>query len=240
MKEKKKEIGTEQKIYAALLVIGLIALASLTLLYGRKTKKMNDMVEQNIELDDESPVSGQVASTEEESGQTAAQENRTEETKEETQTANQEASQETAKIQNRSYNGKDKLIWPVSGNVLIPYSMDTTVYFETLDQYQCNPGLYLKAEKGTEVKAVYGGTVTKVTKDDRLGQMITVDMGNGYEMTYGQLENISCKKGEVIQTGSVIGKVAEPTNYFMLEGSHLYVKMTKDKKPVNPTDYFES
>ena len=66
------------------------------------------------------------------------------------------------------------------------------------------------------------------------------DMGNGYEMIYGQLENISCKKGDVIKTGSVIGKVAEPTNYFMLEGSHLYVKMTKDKKPVNPTDYFES
>jgi hypothetical protein len=32
--------------------------------------------------------------------------------------------------------------------------------------------------------------------------------------------------------------VAEPTDYFLLEGSHLYFKMTKEDEPVNPTDYF--
>lgn len=238
MKEKKKEITAEQKVYAVLLTIGLIALASLTLLYGRKTKKMNDMVEQNIELSDDSPVSGQV-STEKKEETTTAEEAVTEEKEQESQTAKTQAAKETASIKTKAYNGKDKLIWPVSGNVLIPYSMDTTVYFETLDQYQCNPALYIKAETGTEVKASYEGKVTGISKDDRLGNLVTVDMGNGYFATYGQLEDVSLKKGDYVETGSVIGKVAEPTNYFMLEGSHLYVKMTKDKKPVNPTDYFE-
>lgn len=237
MKEKKKEITTEQKIYAALLVAGIIALASLTLLYGRKTKKMDDLVEQNIELDDGSPVSAKV-STESKEEETTMEEQPTEEIQREP--AGTQEKEETASMKVRAYNGKDKLMWPVAGNVLIPYSMDTTVYFETLDQYQCNPALYIQSEKGTQVKAVYGGTVTKVEKDDRLGKMMTVDMGNGYLMTYAQLEDLEYKKGDYVSEGSVIGKIAEPTNYYMLEGSHLYVKMTKDKKPVNPTEYFES
>ena len=138
-----------------------------------------------------------------------------------------------------SYNGQDKLSWPVSGNVIIPYSMDTTVYFETLDQYQCNPALYVKADKGTEVKAVYGGTVSAVTKNDRYGNLITIDMGNGYKISYGQLTDIPYKKGDVVKTGTVIGKIADPTDYFTLEGSHLYMKMTLKGKPVNPTEYLE-
>lgn len=237
MKEKKKEITAEQKIYAVLLVAGIIALASITLLYGRKTKKMDDLVEQNIELNDNSPVSARV-STEPKEEETKTEDESLEKPTE--QPADTEKKQETASIQTKAYNGKDKLLWPVAGNVLIPYSMDTTVYFETLDQYQCNPALYIQSEKGTQVKSIYGGTVTKVEKDERLGQMVTVDMGNGYSVTYGQLEGLECKKGDYLAAGSVVGKVAEPTNYYLLEGSHLYVKMTKDKQPVNPTEYFES
>lgn len=237
MNEKKKEITAEQKIYAVLLVAGIIALASLTLLYGRKTKKMDDLVEQNIELDDDSPVSARV-STEPKEEETKTEEATSEAPMQES--ADTQKKQQTASMQTKAYNGKDKLMWPVAGNVLIPYSMDTTVYFETLDQYQCNPALYIQSEQGTPVKSIYGGTVTKVDKDDRLGQMMTVDMGNGYSVTYGQLANLEYKKGDHVAAGSVLGKVAEPTNYYMLEGSHLYVKMTKDKKPVNPTEYFES
>lgn len=234
MKEKKKEVTTEQKIYGVLLVVGLIALASLTLLYGRKASEKNEVAEQKIEMSDDSPVSGQV-STEEKKEE--AQEDKTKE-EVKTQKSTSSKKQETASVKNTSYDGKEKLIWPVSGNVLIPYSMDTTVYFETLDQYQCNPALYIKAETGTEVKSVYQGKVTQIQKDDRLGNLMTVDIGNGYQVTYGQLDEISLQEGDSVETGSVIGKVAEPTDYFLLEGSHLYFKMTKENEPVNPTDYF--
>jgi septal ring factor EnvC (AmiA/AmiB activator) len=234
MKEKKKEVTTEQKIYGVLLVVGLIALASLTLLYGRKASEKNEVAEKKIEMSDDSPVSGQV-STEEKKEET--QEDKTKE-EVKTQKSTSSKKQETASVKNTSYDGKEKLIWPVSGNVLIPYSMDTTVYFETLDQYQCNPALYIKAETGTEVKSVYQGKVTQIQKDDRLGNLMTVDIGNGYQVTYGQLDEISLQEGDSVETGSVIGKVAEPTDYFLLEGSHLYFKMTKENEPVNPTDYF--
>lgn len=231
MKElKKKETAMEQKIYMALLGIGIAALAGLTILYGLQNKKTGDLVEQNIELGEENQVSGSVAATEDSMKDVVELE--------EENVAVKEAASQEVKNSVVGYNGKDRLSWPVDGSILIPYSMDTTVYFETLDQYQCNPALFVKANVGTEVKAIWGGTVTKVEKSQRYGELLTVDMGNGYVTTYGQLGDVIVKKGDSIETGATIGKIAEPTNYFLLEGAHLYLKMTKDGKPVNPTEYF--
>lgn len=237
MKEnKKKEITMEQKVYGVLLGMGILALAGLTIFYGVKSQRTGDLVEQNIELGEQNPVSGPVTQTEtpvttEEDVQI------TEKVESTTESISKEEAREA--VNQYSYNGTDKLSWPVNGNVLIPYSMDTTVYFETLDQYQCNPGLYIKAEPGTEVKACSGGLVKRVEENDRYGNLIIIDMGNGYEASYGQLSEVNLKKGDTVAQGAVIGKIAEPTNYFLLEGSHLYMKMTKDKKVVNPTDYFQ-
>lgn len=236
MKEnKKKEITMEQKVYSVLLGAGILALAGLTIFYGVKSRSTGDLVEQNIELGEQNPVSGPVAETENPT-ETEDVKN-TEEIENTTEGISREETAET--VNQYSYNGTDKLSWPVSGNVLIPYSMDTTVYFETLDQYQCNPGLYIKAEPGTEVKASSGGIVKRVEESDRYGNLIIIDMGNGYEASYGQLIDVNVKKGDTVPQGAVIGKIAEPTRYFLLEGSHLYMKMTKDKKAVNPTDYFQ-
>ena len=235
----KKANELEQKLYTALIGFGVFALAAVTIIYGVRMRKNFDLTEQKTQLGEQNPVTGPVAKTD--TNENTAKENKTEQ-----QEMNMDAPQANTKEKEKestavvmSYNGKDKLAWPVSGNVIIPYSMDTTVYFETLDQYQCNPALYIKAEKGTEVKAVCGGTVTYVAEDSRYGNQITLDMGKGYKMTYGQLADIPYKKGDVVEKGSTLGKIAEPTDYFVLEGSHLYMQMTLQGKPVNPTEYLE-
>lgn len=230
----KKAFNMEQKIYTALIGLGICALAVVTVIYGVRNQKGMDLVEQDMKFGEENPVTGPVATTTNE----GKDKEQSSEIKEESVTDSQDTSKETVAA-TMAYNGKDKFVWPVSGNVIIPYSMDTTVYFETLDQYQCNPALYIKAEKGTEVKAVFGGTVANVMENERHGKQIILDMGNGYKMTYGQLSDIPYKKGDVVEKGSILGKIAEPTDYFMLEGSHLYMKMTLNGKAVNPTDYLE-
>ena len=37
------------------------------------------------------------------------------------------------------FSETEKLAWPVMGNVILGYSMETTTYFPTLEQYKCNP-----------------------------------------------------------------------------------------------------
>lgn len=126
------------------------------------------------------------------------------------------------------------LLWPVTGDIILKYSMSNTVYFKTLAQYKCNPAIIISSEEGTNVKAAADGIVTKVTKSDEVGNVVTVDIGSGYLVTYGQLDNISVKEGQPVKEGSSIGKIAKPTKYYSEEGSNLYLQVTEDDKPVDP------
>lgn len=138
-----------------------------------------------------------------------------------------------------SFSEADTLMMPVSGEIILPYNMDNTIWFPTLSVYKCNPGLYISGEVGTEVAASATGRVTSITQNEELGNIVTLDMGNGYAASYGQLENIQVSEGEVVLAGSTIGTVAQPTIYYTTEGSGVYFKLTKDNTPANPLDYME-
>jgi len=155
--------------------------------------------------------------------------------KEQGNVAGQTDSQETVKPQiSSSFQPGDRLVWPVSGTVLIEYSMDKTVYFTTLQQYKYNPGLVVSATKGDQITAAAAGTVTEVFFDEEIGNAVRVDIGGGYVATYGQLEEVQVSKGSVVQVGTLLGYVASPTKYYVLEGTNAYFSLTKDGKPVDP------
>ena len=44
---------------------------------------------------------------------------------------------------------------------------------------------------------------------------------------------------DVVELGQVLGYVASPTKYFGEDGTHLNFAMTKDKKPVDPKQFFK-
>lgn len=132
------------------------------------------------------------------------------------------------------FNEEDGLVWPIVGNVLIDYSMDKTIYFETLQQYKYNPGIVIAATEGEIITAAANGRVTSVDYDAQLGNIVVMDLGNQYELTYGQLDNITVSEGSYVATGDIIGSVAHPTKYYSTEGANVYFKLTKDGEPVNP------
>ena len=129
---------------------------------------------------------------------------------------------------------EDGLNWPLQGNVVLNYSMDQTVYFATLDQYKYNPAIVIEAHEGDLITAAAAGKVTGVYEDREIGKAVTMDLGNGYEVTYGQLDNILVSEGSYVAKGDVIAQVASPTKYYSVEGTNVYFKLTKDGVPVNP------
>lgn len=131
------------------------------------------------------------------------------------------------------------LTWPVAGNVLLDYSMDSTVYFPTLDQYKYNPALIIGAETGGQVVAAARGIVESVDVNEETGTTLTLDLGNEYELVYGQLKEVTAEVGEVVETGQLLGYVSEPTKYYCEEGSNLYFEMKKDGVPVDPFLYLD-
>ena len=132
------------------------------------------------------------------------------------------------------FSEEDGLVWPIVGDVLINYSMDKTIYFPTLEQYKYNPAIVISATQGENIAAAADGRVTSVGYDPVIGNTVVMDLGNGYELTYGQLDSIIVSEGSYVSVGDTIGTVASPTKYYSLEGTNVYFMLTKDDQPVNP------
>lgn len=122
---------------------------------------------------------------------------------------------------------------PVQNDILMHYSMDKSIYFATLDQYKYNPATIFLAEQGTAVTACAQGKVTSIFENEEIGKAVTLDLGDGYEATYGQLAEIVVKENAYVNPGETIGSVAAPTKYYSAEGSNVYFALTHNGKPVD-------
>ncbi len=148
-----------------------------------------------------------------------------------------EASSETVAAQVQpelAFSEADSLMMPLAGNILIDYSMDKSVYFPSLQEYTVNPGLVIGAPEGASVKAAADGMVSRIYDDVKTGKTVVMNLGNGYELTYGQLQEVTVSEGTYVPEGEVFAQVASPTRYYSVEGSNLYLKLTKDGVPVDP------
>lgn len=150
----------------------------------------------------------------------------------------EEIEEEAPAMKELTFSQEESLIRPAAGEVLLPYSMDGSIYFATLDQYKYNPAIVFAAEEGTAVGASAEGKVVDIYEDPQIGKAVTIDLGDGYRLTYGQLQDIQVSVDSYVNVGDVIGKVAAPTKYFSVEGTNLYFQLTKDGEPVNPENFF--
>ena len=137
------------------------------------------------------------------------------------------------------FSEEDVLSWPVDGNVLIPFNMEQTVYFATLDQYKYNPAVIIAGDVGEEVWAATDGKVTSIKEDAQTGTTVTVDLGDGFEAIYGQLGELHVKEGDRVEEGVLIGYLGEPTKYYSVEGCNLYFQLLKDGEAVDPLHYLD-
>ncbi len=157
---------------------------------------------------------------------------------EEKEAEEQEQTEQTAgNSESLNFANGSKLLWPVEGTLLMNYSMDKTVYFSTLDQFKYNPALVISGEKGDQVISSAPGIVKSIDKTAETGTTVNVDIGSGYELFYGQLDDVRVKTGDYVDSKTVLGYVGEPTIYYSVEGANVYFEMRKDGESVNPMDY---
>jgi SHS2 domain-containing protein len=131
------------------------------------------------------------------------------------------------------FTESDGMQKPVQSDILMHYSMDKSIYFATLDQYKYNPATIFSAEEGMTVTACAQGKVTSIFENEEIGKAVTLDLGDGYEATYGQLAEITVKENAYVNPGETIGSVAAPTKYYSAEGSNVYFALTHNGDPVN-------
>lgn len=161
------------------------------------------------------------------------------ETQEAVQTASDNVKKETAKTTTLHFSPENGMIWPMQGNVILNFSMDSTTYFPTLDQYKYNPAIIIAGEVNSKVYSVAKGKVSSIENKAETGTTMTVDLGDGYTAVYGQLKELNFKEGDYVESGHVLGFISEPTKYYSVEGSNLYFELLKDGEPINPVEFFE-
>ena len=138
-----------------------------------------------------------------------------------------------------NYNGTDKIDWPIRGNVILDYSMETTTYFPTLDQYKCNPALIIQGGISDPVGAPATARVTEIGSNEEIGNYVVLDLGNDYVATCGQLKDIQVAENQYVDKGTLLGYVAEPTKYYTIEGNNVYFQLDYAGRPVDALDYLE-
>ena len=114
------------------------------------------------------------------------------------------------------------------------YSADRTVYHQTLQQFKVNPAILIQGEVGSEVISAAKGIVSSIELKPDTGLTLTMDIGNGYKLVYGQLQESSLKVGDVIDEGEVIGNLDKVSKYYSVEGNNLYFQVLNTEDTVNP------
>ena len=129
-------------------------------------------------------------------------------------------------------------VWPVSGKIEMPFSVDVPVYNRTLSVWQTHAGIDIASPTGTKVLAITDGTVADVYEDDMMGVTVAIDHGNGLRSVYSNLAGTPVvKAGDNVTMGAAIGAVGDTALGEIGEVTHVHLEMTLNGDVQNPEDY---
>jgi murein DD-endopeptidase MepM/ murein hydrolase activator NlpD len=96
-------------------------------------------------------------------------------------------------------------------------------------------GMDFTAPIGTEIYATGDGVVEKVGWTGGYGKTILINHGYGYKTRYAHCSKFDCKKGQKVKRGDHIGYVG---NTGQSTGPHLHYEVFKNKRQINPVNFF--
>jgi len=152
--------------------------------------------------------------------------------------APEQASEETTDDKEVFSEKVDSYVWPVVGDVEVPYAMESLQYDATMADWRTHNGIDIACDLGTQVLAAAAGTVTKVYDDDLYGTTVEIDHANGVHTVYANLAAApTVEEGDIVTMGQVIGAVGNTALGETNEVCHLHFSMTLDGASVDPTSY---
>lgn len=125
---------------------------------------------------------------------------------------------------------RGKLPWPAEGAIVDHFGQHYhPVYTSVLLPF--NNGVTVAVQPGTDVKAVFGGTVSQVIVMPGYNQCVLVQHG-GYYTFYCKLGKVSVKAGDKVTTGQTLGKVDT-----IAGETQVHFQLWDGKDPQDPEDW---
>lgn len=129
-------------------------------------------------------------------------------------------------------------IMPIENATSIVEYSEQLVFNSTLNRYNAHLAMDFFAQEGTDVYAVYDGTVESVTNELLSGTTITIDHGNGLKTVYNSLlDGDSVTVGQQVAKGEVIGQVSTSNRQEYKGGAHLHFEVLENGTSINPNKY---
>lgn len=129
-------------------------------------------------------------------------------------------------------------ILPVSNATKIDDYSEAMVWNSSLGRYSAHKAMDFFADEGTDVLAVYGGTVKSVESSLLQGVTVIIDHGDGLLTKYNSLaDGDKVSVGQTVEQGQVIGQVSLSNRQEQASGAHLHFEVLEDGVVIDPTKY---
>jgi murein DD-endopeptidase MepM/ murein hydrolase activator NlpD len=98
-------------------------------------------------------------------------------------------------------------------------------------------GLDFSVPSGRKVRATGQGKVVAAGWNGGYGRMVEIDHGDGLTTRYAHMSKISVKEGDVVERGTVIGKVGSSGRS---TGAHLHYEIRRNGTAINPLRFIKA
>ena len=123
---------------------------------------------------------------------------------------------------------RGKLPWPVPGKIVARFGQARGGGLKW-------NGVLISTQRGTEVRAPYGGRVVYADWLPGLGLLLIIDHGGGYMTLYGHNEQLYRRVGEAVAAGDVVATVGDSGGQARPE---LYLEVRKGTTAQDPRRWF--
>jgi septal ring factor EnvC (AmiA/AmiB activator) len=126
---------------------------------------------------------------------------------------------------------RGRLPWPTDGRIVSGFGAQVHPRFGTRT---FRNGVDIEAVEGTEVAAVFAGSVLYTGWFKGYGNLIILDHGSDYYTLYAHVAEIHVKEGDEVRQGQRIGTVGDTGS---LAGPRLYFEVRYQGKPQDPEQW---
>ncbi|MEA1912274.1 MAG: peptidoglycan DD-metalloendopeptidase family protein [candidate division WOR-3 bacterium] len=137
------------------------------------------------------------------------------------------------KTEGSIYFEKKQLKLPVDGFIISYFGRRREKRYGTIT---INRGIDIRADWGTDIKAVAPGRVVYSDNFLGYGKIILIEHGEGFISLYSHLSTITVENGNEVTEGTVIGKVGETGS---AKEPTLHFEIRKSGKAINPMNYIK-
>ena len=137
--------------------------------------------------------------------------------------------QQQQALKTKSFSAlKGRLPWPANGRIIAKFGRQWNPKLKTTTE---NPGIDIKGQPGSAIRAIIGGVVTTITYIRGYGTTIIIDHGGGFYTVYSHVTNIQINVDSEVRNGDVIAYMGDSGS---INGSKLHFEIWGKGQKLNP------